>query len=155
MPNTHRPYAPEFRQQMVELVRWSDSLGAYDPSDIRFQLTGRAAPINHPAPADLVGRSPAAPPEQPTCHPWRQGGNHGWRTSGVISLGLPASGMSRTRRVSYDHLRVGGAVAKRKDAGGTVIEHEDIWDADPFGTMVAAAGRPPSAEAWLPGRHPD
>ena len=45
MPNTHRPYAPEFRQQMVELVRWSDSLGAYDPSDIRFQLTGRAAPI--------------------------------------------------------------------------------------------------------------
>ena len=50
--------------------------------------------MHSPALADLLGRLPAPPPDQrsnpqpPTscrglwavCHPWRQGGRHGWRS---------------------------------------------------------------------------
>ena len=79
-----------------------------------FELTGQVTPVHSPALADLVGRIPGAPPEQPTgsqpttscrgpgavCHPWRQGWRHGWRS--------PCTRRDTALlRVGIDDLRVG------------------------------------------------
>ena len=60
---------------------------------IRFPLTGKATPMHSPAlPTCLVAFRPPpdsrSSPQPPTscrglwavCHPWRQGGRHGWRS---------------------------------------------------------------------------
>ena len=72
----------------------SDDLAPVHCHGIGFALTGQVTPIHSPALVDLVGRVPGAPPDQPTgsqpstssrglgatCHPWRQGWGHGWRS---------------------------------------------------------------------------
>ncbi len=74
--------------------------------------------------------------------PVAQGGRYGWTSPSIRReiAGLP---------VGINHLRVGTAVPKPNDAGGGVIEREDIWGR-PVRTLVGGVDGHPRAGPCSP-----